>query len=818
MSAFGFELKQAARRVFTWKQTGSVLIPAIGLALATIMFAVGWGYSSLSLPFKDADQLVAVGFGQIDDSVMPGSAISNVLTLSDDYRTFFDWKERKDIFVDIAAIRPFVRSFVGDALVVKAPNGNVKLEPLEATVNFFDVLGVSFPGIQTWKASSGLQNPLPMALLYKTGVNDFALPEIGREFQTHDGGRIVVSGVLPANFVSPIGLSYENSFIPFDPKPGDKSVAPYTASYGEIEIDIALNVIGRLAPGVTPQLAEQMLVSVTSIGREGFRGENYGRLTVWPLTDIIAKSSKPVVWGAWALGALTLLLCTANLAGLLLARCVYRLREYAMRSALGARFSDLLRMMLAELFLLSTLAALIAAAIAYGAIPAVAERIPINPAAFGKPVFGAEAVVFLIIATLVVAIGGGLFAAAALARSYYKGFSHGIFAVFHSHRLARIMLTAGQTAIATILLSLSWMTVRGYIDLFSSDPIVDTDARIVEVYVPPEMSFLEWYVFALDTLEALRGGDPDARVGFIMDTVLRKNAPGSYNIQLHDGKTLTVNATRISQGLLRALKVGILAGRDFTEHDRDDSIMINESLARRLGWSAREAAGRQITATSGARTVVGVVRDFPINALDDEISPMVFTPLYRRQTGSVVILRGTTLSLVIHPDAMARAGNIERTILRFNPKAVITKSAKWGDMRRDSVRGRTFTTFSVSIFSIAAIAIIVIGIVSTVTFIVARRTRDIAIQIALGAPSIRVCWFVMKDMVLAGVIGALIGGIASWWAGKAVAHYIYNGEKYQNLTGLAVATVVMLAIIAAASLLPALRALRVEPGRILNSE
>jgi ABC-type antimicrobial peptide transport system permease subunit len=226
-----------------------------------------------------------------------------------------------------------------------------------------------------------------------------------------------------------------------------------------------------------------------------------------------------------------------------------------------------------------------------------------------------------------------------------------------------------------------------------------------------------------------------------------------------------------------------------------------------------EAVGKQIREI----TVVGIVRDFPISALDGVIYPMTFRPLYRGQTGTQYVDTGN-FSFIIHPDAMVRAGNIERTILRFDPGAVITRNAKWGDLLVDSVRGRTFATFSVSIFSIAAIAIIVIGIVSTITFIVARRTRDIAIQIAVGAPPTRVCWFVMKDMVIAGVIGALIGGIASWWAGKAVAHYIYNGEKYQNLTGLAIATVIMLAIIAAASLLPALRAIRIEPGRILNSE
>jgi ABC-type antimicrobial peptide transport system permease subunit len=215
--------------------------------------------------------------------------------------------------------------------------------------------------------------------------------------------------------------------------------------------------------------------------------------------------------------------------------------------------------------------------------------------------------------------------------------------------------------------------------------------------------------------------------------------------------------------------------------------------------------------------VAGVVRDFPINALGGEISPMVFAPLYRRQH-EFIALSGITLSFAIHPEAMARAGNIERTIMRFDPEAVITRNATWGDLRGDSVIGRTFATFSIGLFTIAAIAIVIIGIAGTITFIIGRRMCDIAIQIALGASSIRVCWFVVKDMVIAGVIGALIGIITSWWAGKVVAHYIYNGEKYQNFTGLAIATVIMLAIIAASALLPAWRATRIEPGRILNME
>jgi predicted permease len=828
MRAIGFELKQAARRVFTWKQTGAVLIPAIGLALATIMFAVGWSYSSLSLPFKDADRLVLVGYVLVPGGNFTFSSSGSSEqrpSLSGDIQPFFDWKERRDVFTDVAATQRHAAGSGGN-LTVKTPNGNAELELSDATVNFFDVLGVSFPGIQAWKAAVDSHNPVPVALPHKIGVKNFDHPEIGRTFQTHDGVGIVVNGILPANFVPPDGHRDVSGIVPFDPKRGNAT--PSMQSEG-MWISYSMDVIGRLAPGVTPQLAEQMLASGS--GGERTAGGPLGmfggkeRLAIRPVTDIIAKSSRPVVWGACALGALILLLCTANLGGILLARCVFRLREYAMRSALGARFSDLLLMMLMELFLLSAVAAFIAAYITRIAMPAIAERLPIKSAAFGLPVFGWETALFLMTATLFVAAASGLFAAVALAVNYYKGFSQGIFAVFHSHRIPRVLLTVSQTAIATILLCLSWMTVRGYLDIYFRDPGVDTGVRIVEANVSPRMPVSAFNNFALDTIEAMRGGDPNMRIGVFKGSVL-KGGSGSVSISLlsPDGTPLRgLNAMEISPWLLRTLKVEILAGRDFTEQDRDDTLLINESLSRLMGWPVSEAVGKQFR-TMGSmdggirvRTVIGVVRDFPTTALDGEVSPMYFNAIYRRQMTGMYSGR-TTFSFVIHPDAMSRVGNIEQMILRFDPETVIARNAKWGEMLGASVRGRTFATFSVTLFTIAAIAIVITGIVSTITFIITRRTRDIAIQIAIGAPSFRVCWFVMKDMVIAGISGALIGGIASWWAGKAVAHYIYNGEKYQNLTGLAVAAAVMLVIIAAAALLPALRVLRIEPGRALNME
>jgi hypothetical protein len=152
MPAVGFELRQAARRVFTWRQTGAVLIPAIGLALAAIMFAVGWGYSPLSLPFKDADRLVSVSYENAwNDPDLQGL-----------YKPFLEWKERGDVFTDVAAERAPI-----NPVTVNTGSGSVMLVPGEVTANFFDTLGVSFPGIQAWKESVNISYPLPLVLIIK---------------------------------------------------------------------------------------------------------------------------------------------------------------------------------------------------------------------------------------------------------------------------------------------------------------------------------------------------------------------------------------------------------------------------------------------------------------------------------------------------------------------------------------------------------------------------------------------------------------------------------------------------------------------------
>ena len=346
------------------------------------MFAVGWSYSSFSLPYKDADRLVEVYYENAENN-------PDLLGL---HQPFLEWKERRDVFTDVAARRRAEFNI----LLVKTGGGSILLWPQEVTANFFDMLGVSFPGIQAWKKAVNIKYPLPVVLDHKTGFNYFGHESIGKLFPAEEGGGIVVNGILPENFVSPFGGS---AFVPIEIR------------HGMNDMKSVLVVYARLAPGVTPQLAEQML----SVGTSGIRTSAGGpppRLKVQPWVDSIVARLRPIVIAAWAMRALILVLCAANLGGILLTRTTYRLREYALRAALGASLSNLVRTLLLEICGIAVIAALVAAYAAWIAMPYIADRVPVILNAFGRPVFEWEAVIFIISATAAVMLV--IIAAAAL--------------------------------------------------------------------------------------------------------------------------------------------------------------------------------------------------------------------------------------------------------------------------------------------------------------------------------------------------------------------------------------------------------------------
>ena len=776
------DLKRALRRIFSGRQIGSFLILFIGLALASIMFAIGYGYSSSSLPYKDAEQLVVIGRQSINSS--------GTIPFLINAEPFFEWKEQKNLLSDVAIFKPRPK------WRVRTSNGNISFSGIEATNNFFDVLGVSFPGHEGWKQSVGTLNLDTLALTYKLGMKEFGYSEIGNLYRAVDGGGVIVGGILPASFALPrqdmSGNTKESGIVPVLEN-------EFSSSGG--------TVIARLAPGITPQIVEQVLAS-----KPDEEAMFWGKIVVMPLKDAMTRSLRPNVWGSWGLCLLVLLLCSANLSGILLVRCSYQLREYATCTAFGARFLDLIRPLLIELTVMATVAAIMAGIVGRTIIAFVNNALPVKYLSLGRPSWGWEVVVFLIMGTIVVICVSVAATIVVIGRNYHQGFSREMWAVFYGHRWMRMFLTSGQTAIAMLLLSTSYIAVRGYLDMFNRDVGVDTNVRIVSVFHESGLSESAMGSMVQNTLNALNGGDVKTHVaaysGALFDGLTSiTNFTGESPIKKYLKPEEFINLARVSSGFFKVVKAKILAGREFNSQD-DGGVLINATFARRMGWLPQEAIGQLLSTNT---IIIGVVDDILVNSLSGEVPLTLFRQL-RSQTPTIPI------NYIAHPNAIQRIDSMERVIMQIDPEAVITRNVSWRELLGESVRSQTVATFSVVVFTITAILIVVIGIASTITFIIARRTREIAIHIAIGAEARHVCWFIVSDMVKAGIVGIIAGGVASWWISKIVASFIYQGERYQNFSGLMIVAFAMILIIAITSLIPALRALRIAPSRALQME
>jgi len=803
------DVMQACRKVFSWKQTGTILILAIGLTLTTVMFAVGYGYSVFSIPFTNAEQLVTIGppiisMGRVavDDTGIP---------ILDDMPAslFFEFKERKDIFADLAAYRGRRQEvhgrqgFLTTLWQIRSPKENVSFPGFDVTNNYFDVLGVSFPGLHEWKQYSETSYPVPLIVSHGAGIKNFGYDAIGKEFDAVSG-KITLFGMLPDGFLSLIASSKNLGFSPL--------ILSRATTDG-------VTVIARLVPGVTPKLAEQMLSSISVPSNQIADDPAAARIIVNSVQEEILKPARRIVLGAWLMGGLILILCITNVAGIYLMRCSYQLDELELKFAIGANFFDMVRPLFFELIALSGIAAIVAYMMIQSILAIISNMVPVTNMAFGKPASGWIVIIFLLACMIAVIIVSLMPAVIGVLKNYRQGFNRSQLAMFRRHKAARMSLIISQTVIAALLLAISNMAIRSYLELFNKDVGMDSSVFVTSVEYSLKIPDDKRVAIVNETLDALRGGNPDARVAVCTGHLFNDtSAFTSYSFKnmFAPGKNVSVQRMDISPGFVHTIKGKLLAGREFTDKDRrGETVLVNATLVRELGWSPQEAIGQVFQSRNSGQsaTIIGVVADFLNGSWENNADPLVFEPI---TFGSMI---GSSVHFITHPDALRRTGNnIEQTIYKFTPETFISRHTAWDNLLAASASGKVLASLIVVIFTIAAIAITVTGIVNTILFTITRRTREIAIHVAMGATYKRVFWIVISDVVKAGILGLLLGSLASWWIGKSAAHFFYNGVQYQGALELMVTAFLMLLIIVAASLIPALRILRIEISRALASK
>ena len=776
MTALRHDLWHAWRTL--WRRRGAtlaiVLVLAIGIGLTSTIFALADPFILRPLPYAAPDFLAVLSLRS--ENRKPGP-----------FPTLADLQARTDLFVSVGAYAPVDI----DRIRVRLPERDVMLSAATVSRSFFDVLGLPIPLPADWDAAAG---ETPVILLPDAEARVREQP-VGTALHTQDGRVLRIAGAMPPGFVFPRDRV----------SPALSALAPLPdGPLMEVRGNSSTSrmAIARLADGVTPALVESVLSPPDSPERAYSLGAE-------PLEAYLTDRLEPLALGALAAALLIAIVCAANVANLLLARGAFRAQEFATRKALGASRADLVRLVLIELAMLAAIGVACALACAALALSIAGAIAPAEFLALGAPTVTGRVAVFAMALGAIVMAAGVLPAAAAGRLAPGSAPPHAPASEPRGVRLLRFGLAAGQSAVTMILIAGAALLGRSFLNLVGQDTGFAGDAGVLSVSYPPAHTRAPLQRDIEATVARLRQlpgvSVAAAATGAMVDGSMAGTS-GSVG-----GRGQLFHMKTVTPAYFDAVGSALLAGRPLAEGDRPFREVVVNARAAAL-WPDGSAVGQVVARGPSGATVVGVVADTFDRALDVPPEPTLFTVLQAPTSGSRInfVVRATQ-------SIDAVRGPAERAITEVNRDAIVTDVSAIGDRLADSIRDRSFATLVFALFAVAGIGVCASGLIGLVSFVVARRTREIAIRTALGAQGRHVRRLVMRQAVTAALTGGIAGLLAGWWLSRWLETLLY-GVDAGDLPTLLAGALVMLVIVGVASWLPARRALRLSPTIALRTE
>jgi predicted permease len=579
-------------------------------------------------------------------------------------------------------------------------------------------------------------------------------------------------------------------------------------------------IVGRLKPGVTVQAAQAEFTALGKQLESRHPERNLVAPRLVPLERHVSGSMSQALFVlACAVGVVMLIVC-ANLSNLQLARLGARQKEMALRAALGAGRSRLLRQMLTESVTLSCCGAVL------GLILAVAgTRELVHLHAFNLPLLESvrvdgNALLFTLLAAVASGVLFGLLPAfRVMALSLHEGMqdaSRGS-SGGRRHAWVRDGLVISELAFACVLLVGAGLLIRSFLRVLDVN-LGFRPERAAALRVDPSFrltSAEQQNAFLDEVLNRARSVPGVTAAGTTDVLPLRDDrgwgvaAVGKVYEKGHEPETFV---RVVSDGYFAAAGIPLRVGRTFTEHDRASServVVINETFARTL-WPGENPLGQQIT-TNGGRRVIGVVADIRHASLETASGSEMYLPM--RQTGDYAAMQ-LVVRTVLPPDALA-AGI--RTALRpLDPNLPVREFVMFQDLVDKAVSPRRFLVVLLGGFAVFALILASLGIYAVISYSVTQRTQEIGIRMALGASAGDLQGrILLRTLGLAGV-GLALGMMASRALSKALGSLLFGVTSGDLVTFIGTGAL-LLAVAAIAGYIPAWRASRIDPVIALRS-
>lgn len=805
MASFFSDLRLAARLLGRAPTFAITALLTLGLAIGgtTAIFSVANPVLVQPLPYRDPSRIMAVWERTRD------GGRDNV-----GFQTFRDFVDRASTIESAAAI--------GDWQPVISDGENPeRLSGLRVSATYFKTLGVK-PALGRDFRSEEDRTGVPRVVILSNALwqsrfgGDPAI--IGKPISI-GGTAMEVIGVMPPDY--------------------DDVAMPQARIWRVLGYSVTdpfacrtchhLRMVARLKPGTDVARAQSDLSRVhAELVREHPKEyASVGALLV-PLKDEVTRQFRPALLALSVAVLIMLIIAVANVANLQLARLVRRNEEFAIRTALGASSPRLARQLLTEAMLISVLGGAAGVAIAAMAVPALVSRLPIGLPRIGAIHldFAALGVVGAIVIVLTIVVGLAPRRGRKMT-NIADGLRSGRRLTGTRHSAIRAGLVVGELALALMLLVSAGLLARSVVRLldvdkgFDANNLLTLEINSTGAAYPDNESIFAFHDRVRDAVRALPGV---SSVGVVNQLPLGGNMDG-YGIAAQDKPTsnpeMVPSGDRyvVSADFLQTMRIPLIEGRAFTVVDERDTTnlvaMVSQALAAKI-WPGESAIGKRVRMGGDDRpwrTVIGVTKNVHHQGLDAAQTMQFYVPerqWFFSDNQEILVVRTKM-------DPNAIAGLVRRTIHDIDPSQPIVGIASMEQVVVNSTGQRRLALVLFAGFAIAALLLSVAGIYGVLAGNVAERTREIGLRAALGATPGRILRLVVGHGARLAAVGLGLGVLGALALTKSLQAMLFGVGPHDPTTIIA-ATAVLLATTLIACLVPALRAVRVDPSQAFRSD
>jgi predicted permease len=776
---------------------------ALGIGAATALFAALHAVVLRPLPYPEPERLVFLR-----------TATSTALS-SFSVGNFVDMDARADAYQALAAKQN---------ISITLQEGDVpeRLTAARVTHDYFDVLGLAPMRGRVFTADEDEPGQAPVVVVSERLWRrrfDADPGLVGRTLRL-DGVPHQVLGVMPPEFE--LDANAEELWLPIAFTPAQR--AQHDEHY--------LLVFGRLRGGTAIESARAELSTVAaSLEREHPR-QNTGRtIRLEPLADVLVAGHGTRLAILFGAVGLVLLVACANVAGLLLARGAARGRELAVRAALGAGRGRIARQLLAETLVLAGAGAAAGLALAAVLLRVLVASAPAEVPRLEQARLDLTVCAFAVAAALVSGLLAGCAPAFGASRLDLRS-SLGGRGIAGGGDRGRRALVATQVALSLVLVAGAALLVRTSAALdrepLGFDPAGLLTARVAlpsTRYTEPEPTVRAFLAF-LERVRAVPG---------VASASLSSQAPlvpgGGSNGLVPEGRPQNMESSIVSRlqlvtpGYFETVRTPLLRGRGFTAADTRGAprvMVVSETFAR-TAWPGQDVVGKRVSCCEGTpespswKEIVGVAADTRSSGPAYDLRPEFYLPLEQAPDDAWRWVQ-RRLTLVARTDGVAPEaviGGVRAALREVDPAVPLFDIAPMTERHAATLAESRFQAGLLAAFALGALVLTAVGLYGVIAFGVAQRTREIGVRMALGASEASVLRLVAAQTARVTLPGLVLGLTGAWAGGRALSSLLH-GVGPHDPWSLATAAILLLAVAACASALPARRAAGVDPARALS--